>query len=396
MRIILSIILAAAIGGGLGWAQYLATIGGYLEEFEGTKVTTAESKGEFEASASSGVPMVEVVGGNRHNFGTMMHGATLSHTFVVRNAGTGQLVLDKAGSTCKCTVGDMDKQVLEPGESTEVKLTWTALSNTPMYGQSATFRTNDPLQSELKFSVEGRITDSFVMEPAELAIGDFPVDSTTERTFYVYSYLPDVRELTDLRWSKDEYADLFSFEATPIPVADTPNDRNKQAISAHKVTFKLAPGMQLGPLNGRVLFRTNLGDDVGDLHMIVAGRGVSDVSLIGGSSFDSALSVIKFGNVDPDRGASVGVMLAVQGDNKDNIVPEVVSWTPEDALQVTIGEPRISGTRKLYPIQVDVPKGAPDVYYPGTGKGTFGRILIKTNHEKIQEIPIYVQLTIKR
>lgn len=40
----------------------------------------------------------------------------MSHEFKFRNVGNGPLFLDMGGSTCKCTIGDLDKSVLKPGE----------------------------------------------------------------------------------------------------------------------------------------------------------------------------------------------------------------------------------------------------------------------------------------
>jgi len=396
IRIMLIVIISALVGGALGAIQYSAATGGYKESFEGTLISMAEQTGEYDAAVpTGGTPQVEVVGGASYDFGSMMHGETMSRNFVVRNVGTAPLVLEKAGSTCKCTVGEMEKNVLNPNEETIVKMTWTAESIVPMYGQSATFKTNDPELAELKFSVEGQITNSFVVEPRSLSFGDLSVTNAAEKTFYVFSYLEDAKELKEFSWSKSETRQLIEFQVEPIPVNETPyQQRHKTAMMAHKITVKIAPGLPLGPLSAQVQFRTDRDDKVGLLELPVTGRVTSDLAIFGGGSFNADLNLLSIGNVKSSQGATVGIMLAVQGESRDTIEPWIESWEPQEALKVTLGEPKLVGNRKLYQIQIEVPKGAPEVFYPGTGKGTFGKIVIKTNHETMQEMPIYVRLVV--
>lgn len=395
VRILITVVVASLIGAALGTLQFSVATSGYTEHFEGTDTTAAEQLGEFNSTESAGTPKIEVDGGTSYDFGSMLHGETMSREFVVRNIGTGPLVLEKAGSTCKCTVGNMNKNVLQPNEETVVTLTWTAQSIVPMFGQSATFKTNDPAMAEVKFSVSGQIASSFVLEPSQLALGDLPVTESSERTFYVFSYLEGAKELKDFEWTKEQTGELVSIDTETVPVSETPyHERHKSALVAHKITIKFAPGMPLGPLNAKIRFNTDHDDKVGGLEIPVMGRVISDISLLGGPSFDSNMSLLSIGNVNSQEGASIGLTLAVQGEARHTLEPEIASWEPREAMNVTLGEPKIVGERKLYSIHIEVPKGAPEVSYPGTGSGTYGKIVIKTNHETMQELPIYIRLVV--
>ncbi len=338
---------------------------------------------------------MEVIGGTEYEFGTMMHGETQSHDFLVRNVGDGPLVLEKAGSTCKCTVGKMEKSVLAPGEETIVNLTWTAQSVLPVYGQSATFTTTDPSQSELKFSVTGMIADSFVIEPNELALGDVPVTEGGEKVFYVFTYLKDSQNITNLRWSNPQTQPLVEITSEVVPATDTPYAQHKSALVAHRVAVKLKPGLPLGPLTSWIQFETDREDKVGMLEVHVNGRVTSDISIVGGASFDPEMSLITLGNIKSSQGASVGVFLSIQGEDRERIVPRIDSWEPAESMQVSLGEAKVSGNRTLIPVLVEIPKGAPPAYFPGNASGKTGKIVIKTNHETIREIPIYVRLVVE-
>lgn len=395
IRILLTIVIAAILGVGIGNLQISIKHNGLEEQFLGTPQTKAERSGEYSIADATGSPKVEVVGGSRYDFGTMLHGETMSHEFVVKNVGESPLVLEKAGSTCKCTVGEMDKSVLAPGEETSVKLTWTALSAITDYGQTASFTTNDPARAELKFTVSGMVANSFVIEPNELALGELPATETSERSFYVFTYLEGSKGLKDLRWTNPETAKFVDFRTEVVPVGETPYSVHKSALLAHKVTLTLQPGLPLGPLVARIQFETDQADQVGTLELGVNGRITSDISLIGGASFDAKRSLITFGNVNPKEGASVGIFISVQGEDRDDIEFKIDSWEPKASMNVTLGEPKRSDTRTMIPIKVEVPKGAPPVNFTGSKSGDMAKILISTNHKTIREIPIYVRLVVK-
>jgi hypothetical protein len=395
IRILLTIVAAAALGVGIGNVRTSMRTSSMEEQFLGTPQTEAERSGDYSVKDVKGSAMAEVLGGSNYEFGTMLHGETMSHEFVVRNNGDSPLVLEKAGSTCKCTVGEMEKSVLAPGEQTSVKLTWTALSALPSYGQTATFTTNDPTHTELKFTVSGTITDSFVIEPSELGLGDLPATEESEKVFYVFTYLKGSQELKNLRWTSPETEKLISLRSEVVPVDETPYPLHKSALLAHKVTLTLQPGLPLGPLVSRVQFETDRADDVGTLGLKVDGRIISDISLIGGASFDPQKSLIKIGNVKSNVGASLGIFISVQGADRDNIEFKLESNEAAESMNVTLGEPKSSGNRTMIPIKVEVPRGAPPAYFPGNASGKLAKILITTNHKTIREIPIYVRLVVE-
>ncbi|MEZ6134482.1 MAG: DUF1573 domain-containing protein [Pirellulaceae bacterium] len=393
-RILITALIAVAIGIVLGRTQTSMQTASLPEKFEGARPTKIDF-GPEDNVTTAGTPKAEIVGGAEYKFGTMMHGETQSHVFTVRNVGDAPLKLEKSGSTCKCTTGTMDKNLLAPGEETTVTLTWTAQTAMPIYGQSATFTTNDPENTQLKFNVTGMIADSFVIEPSELGFGDIAATQATESSFYVYTYLAGSKVIKNLRWTNASTEHNVELTSEVVPVQEAPDAHHSKALMAHKVNVKILPGMPLGPLSSRIQFETDRGDEVGTLEIAVTGRVTSDISLIGGGSFDAKMSILNLGNVDPKAGASIGIFLSLQGEERNKIVPTLESWEPAESLKVTLGEPRVSASRTLIPIQVEVPKGAPPASYPGSSKDTFGKILITTNHETIKEIPIYVRLVIE-
>ncbi|MCA9190280.1 MAG: DUF1573 domain-containing protein [Planctomycetales bacterium] len=398
IRILLTAVVGALIGAGLGKMQSTLATSGFEERFTESRATLAEQKGEMShedvIANSTGEPKLEVVGGIEYNFGTMQHGETLSREFEFRNIGTGPLNLEMGSSTCKCTVGELDKSILEPGESTIVKLTWTAKTLMPDFGQSATIHTNDPANTNVLLQVKGKIARSFVTEPRELSLGDIPITEGVTQTFQVYAYFDAANRLTNFHWGDDQSPTRVEIEAEKRDIDPQKDTEHLRAKFAYDVTVKIPAGMPLGPINTQIKFESNLGEDIGIMEVPVKGTVVGDIALVGGTSFDPKLSLLKFGNIKSSEGASLNLFLAVQGAGAESIVPEVASVVPAEALNVTIGEPKMVGSRRMFPIVLEVPKNAPEVNFSAITKGTFGKVVIRTNHEITKEIPIYIRLIV--
>ena len=173
IRIVVILIVAALLGTILGNVQARRSVRGWNELFMSERQAGLLDGSHPRAPLPEGAPRLELPDGDSYQFGQMQHGSSMSHDFVVRNIGEGPLMITQTGSTCKCTVGDLTNNRLLPGEQTTITLTWRAQTVTPLFAQSATFKTNDPRQPELRLQIEGSVIDSFVFEPAQLDLGDF-------------------------------------------------------------------------------------------------------------------------------------------------------------------------------------------------------------------------------
>lgn len=398
LRILLTVAIAGCIGSGLGWVQASFGRMGVDERFAGARATLAETRGEMTKEEveqqSTGLPKLVIDGGTEFDFGTMMHGETQSHEFIFRNIGDGPLNLEMGTSTCKCTVGKLDSSILQPGEEAPVKLTWTAQSILENFSQSATIRTNDPVRSEIKLEVRGFITLSFVVEPEELQLGGVPVTEGAKRSFYIFNFLDEKIKLQDVQWADPLRTEYINLHHERIEMDPEKYPKHASAVALHRLDLEIKPGFPMGPFNSTIHLATDRGDDLGYIDIPVSGNVTGELSLVGGTSFNTKNNILSMGSVDSDKGASVSVLLGIQGENRDQIIPEIANVDAGGALEVTIGEPKSVGKRRMYPIRFDVPKGAPAVYYPGSSKESFAKVLLKTNHEVSQELTIYVKLIV--
>ena len=59
-----------------------------------------------------------------YDFGTVMQGERLSHTFVFTNTGKSDLIISSAHASCGCTTSTPPKAPIRPGETSEIKVTF--------------------------------------------------------------------------------------------------------------------------------------------------------------------------------------------------------------------------------------------------------------------------------
>ena len=155
------------------------------------------------------------VANKTHDFGMVDPHETMSHTFQVINKGDDPLALEMLETSCKCTVGSLNDGVLEPGESTDVTLTWNTGYKAEEYTQTATLKTNDPLQKTLVLTVKGEVRAKFIA-PKKVAFNKSDPGSRATSSFVLYSQLWDDFIVKDVRCDRDD----FDWLAEPIENSD--------------------------------------------------------------------------------------------------------------------------------------------------------------------------------
>lgn len=398
-RILMLVIVAGGLGCGLGFAQQVLASRSVEERFVLSRESQDEIKGKTTRdeilSNANAAPKVEVVGGPDHYFGMMQHGETMSHEFKLRNVGEGPLTLDLGKSSCTCTVGELDSSTIQPGEETSVKLTWTAKTILPDFGQYAMVVTNDTENQEIKLTVRGQIATSFMLEPNSLQLGTLDSETAVDREFFVFSYLDNASDLADVSWSNPSLADQFEFEVSKEELDAGKFPQHVNAKHMHRVRLNVKPGLPIGPVRGAVKIQTSLGQEAGLLSLPVSASVAGNLELRGGPSFDPRSNLVDLGNIDSKDGASVSVLLFLRGEDRKQTKLEVVSVKPEDALQVEIGEPKDSSSRRTYSIKFVVPKGAPKTFYPATEASRAGEVVLRAVGERTEELPIRVRLIVR-
>lgn len=126
-----------------------------------------------------------------HRFGVMDPLTIGKHVFEIENRGDVPLVLRGGGSSCKCTLSDLDEAVVAPGQSYSVQLTWNSGHARREFEQSAIVRTNDPTYQEIQLIVTGEVRAVLAALPTEVNFDRLMPSTTATRQFVLYSQIWD-------------------------------------------------------------------------------------------------------------------------------------------------------------------------------------------------------------
>ena len=121
---------------------------GLMVGLSGCKKTTKEvihnpvtvKDGQIRNDAPDG-PKIQFDESN-YNFGTVMQGERLSHTFTFTNKGKKDLVISSVTATCGCTTSTPPRAPIRPGEKGELKVTFDSKTKQGKVKNSVSVATN--------------------------------------------------------------------------------------------------------------------------------------------------------------------------------------------------------------------------------------------------------------
>lgn len=387
MRIVVALIAFVLLG-------LLAGVGLSIAEYGGLPAAgTALARGtSIDVRVAQAIPVQErprvMVQSLDYDFGTMELGTTRSHEFPVKNDGFVPLQLEQAGTSCTCTLSGLDTDLLQPGQTANVKLTWTAKSTVNGFRHTATIRTNDPTSPEIEFAIHGLVVESIEVLP-QLIRFDKPDDEDWSTDVKVASTVLADLELTGYEVEDPTTAEMFAVELHP----DTPTEPDIKSQWSVKVTVK--PGLPLGRINQKILLQTNFADRP-EVELSLAGTVESDLRVFGGRWNETA-KVLNLGFLEAGKAFTGEIKVLARGENRDQVQLQLKQVVP-DFLQVQIGDPQplAGGARVQFPVSITVPADSRVSSYLGTEVSPYAEVVLETNHPDQPELRIQVGFSVSR
>jgi hypothetical protein len=325
-----------------------------------------------------------------YEFGNMERGAKMNHAFKIRNVGAQPLQMEVVSTTCKCTVGDLEKNELAPNEESDIRLEWTAKTSAGPFRHGATIKTNDPRRSRVELVVEGQVVESSSIVPPEMVFYNVPTGQSSEAHVYVMSNLQPEVNVLDFKFSDETMAPQFDVEITPADKSELPNP---QALSGVKVSATFRAGKTIGQRNCWLELTTDV-EKSPEQSILVAVSTVGDISVYG-PGWAPKLGLLNMGSVRSEQGKKVRLNLAVRGDLAQATELEVVSADPAE-LKVTLGERQIINDELVHiPLFVEIPPGMPPMVRTGEPASTDAQIILKSNHPHAAEVQLRVHFTVE-
>src|SRR4051812_27342390 len=131
--VFLALVLGVALGTGISWANFGSSPPLVSKAREHKDLLGNQPRVRFEKTS--------------HNFGAIERDVKVRHSFHLTNVGKATLNLKAGVTTCtKCTIAELSKASLEPGESTDVTVEYLPNAAQPKFRQIAPILTNDPDQ----------------------------------------------------------------------------------------------------------------------------------------------------------------------------------------------------------------------------------------------------------
>jgi hypothetical protein len=324
-----------------------------------------------------GQPRVSIEGGLTHDFGIMGMLETGKHTFIVKNVGDAPLVLTKGHTTCKCTLSEIEPGGIPKGETKEVRLEWTPKESTENFEQSAEIITNDPENPSFKLVIRGRVRETVKIEPNPAPLGQFSTNEPFTFDVRVYGYKDGPWKFEGFECAETETAEFFDIEArdlTDKELAKVEGPRNGQVL---RIIVK--PGMPMGNMHQTFRIKHNY-EERGPVELHVMGKAVGDITIIG-ADWDNDREHIALDNVPSSEGKKTKLFLVVKGAHREETTFKVKSIEPESVLKVELGEPTGQGGKTmLWPLTIEIPKGAEPINRLGNELGRMARIEFETTH----------------
>ncbi len=116
---------------------------------------------------AGGIPKISL-SADHWDFGTIEYGEKVDFVLTVKNEGTADLKIKEARGSCACTVPQRGiKDVLKPGETTEIKIHFNSTKKQGIVTTFVTVETNDPVNPRAEFRIHGTVKTIIDAIPAQ-------------------------------------------------------------------------------------------------------------------------------------------------------------------------------------------------------------------------------------
>lgn len=328
-------------------------------------------------------------------FGRMDVGDERSHAFTIRNTGEAPLVLKQGPTTCQCTVSNVEKGELAPGESATVTLTWKPTVQAEKFHKSGHILTNDPERKDIEFSLIGMVAPRLLVSPMkEWTTPNILPDQPTVIFGMISSPVVDKFDITGVEVVGD-----FPYVSTEV----TPLEKSKldslKAICGYQIQVTIKPEMPIGTFTCPLKIKTDVPSRKADgslgepmaVEILVTGQRHGPLRIVGSEWDEDSMSVYLSG-FDAAEGKTVILKALVQGTFEDELKFVEPSECPAaPALKVSLerDETAKSG-HHWYRLRFEYPPGAPRASFR---EGNPAIVRLRTNHPGASTIEIRAYFT---
>ncbi len=284
-------------------------------------------------------------------FGSRDNEEKVDHSFTVINVGTAELKITDVKTTCGCTVAELKKKQLAPGEETSIDVTLNLKGKQGPQQKQITVMSNDPATPAYKLTLKGEAVPAVLVEPALANFGR----------------VLDAQPAPQVVTIKANQEGL-SFNVTGVQLAEKEFTQELKTITAGKeyaIEVSLAEGLPAGVYSG-VMSVTTDSPKRPSIPIRVNAQVIGDIDVAPTQLTVQAVA-------DPAR-TTTQYMRVAPGRIDEFEVTEVIA--PLDSIDIEL----IPRGQNNYNIKV--------ANIPGTDEIDGKEVIIKTNLESMPEIRV--------
>jgi len=113
-----------------------------------------------------------------YDFGNISPAQPVEHEFTVTNKGGKDLNITNVRSTCGCTAAVVGHQLLKPGESTKLKVTFDPRGKSGPQNKPVIITSNDPKSPQKTIVITGIVLSEPPLQPAPVSATMAPVPAS--------------------------------------------------------------------------------------------------------------------------------------------------------------------------------------------------------------------------
>ena len=329
-----------------------------------------------------------------HNFGAAEASTKGSHNFIIRNAGEGVLQLQKGKAPCSCTLGKLSKKTLQPGETAEVKVTWTLKSRRQKFEKRFPIHTNDPRIATLYLRIKGESVPEFQADPSTVSLFRQSAGKAFQKDVNMMFFTKEDVKITGHQWGSEKNSEHFTFSYTPIP-AEELAELDKMAKVGYKLHVGVGAEHPVGSLRQELIVETEP-KMKRPVSVQIMGSVVGEITIVG-KYWDQHNSTLRMGRKKMGEGEQWQLLLIANADKWKDVDFSVANIRP-DFLTVELKERQVRGKGEnaivQIPLVITLPPESPIGSYLGNTPQDSGRIVIETGDSEYPELLLNLQFEV--
>jgi hypothetical protein len=123
-----------------------------------------------------------------HDLGIIAPNSVKAHVFSVLNDSDLAWTVKEFKTSCRCTIGEVDKRVIEPGEAAEITISYSAPAESKDETRKIALTFLEPNSPRIVFAISASIRRDMVLESGSLTFKNIPRGASKERRMILKNF----------------------------------------------------------------------------------------------------------------------------------------------------------------------------------------------------------------